>query len=92
MCFPLLHWHAREGVAMPVRVCSWEQTAMSVTAVPPASPGQAGVATPVTEQPTGWLLPCEVLASPDLGEGVDARGLYSVHRAWPEPEPRERES
>ena len=44
---------------MPVRICSWEQTAAKFTAVPPASPGQAGFATPVTKQPTpqrvGWL-------------------------------------
>ena len=39
MCLPLLHWHACEGVAMPVRVCSWEQTTMKITAVLPASPG-----------------------------------------------------
>ena len=49
---PLLRRHACEGVAMPVRICSWEQTAAKFTAVPPASPGQAGVATPVTKQPT----------------------------------------
>ena len=56
VCLPLPHWHACEGVAMPVRVCSWKQTAVKVTAAPPASPGQAGFATPVVKQSTRlWL-------------------------------------